>query len=87
MITKRTFVDQLTVLEDGQLQIREATQFEENGTPVSEKSYRRYVRVPGDDLAGEDELVRDVGNNLHTPARIANFQAQRNARQQGRGNS
>ena len=65
-IEKRVFVDLVEVLEDGQLQVREATQFFEDGIPISSKSFVRKVVAPGDDLAKEDKRVRDIGGVLHT---------------------
>ena len=58
------------VLEDGQIQVREITRVMEDGVELS-KTFHRHVVDVGDDTTGESELVRDVAQNLHTPARIA----------------
>ena len=79
MIEKREFVDKLEVLQDGQVQVRTATQFFENDIAVSEKSFHRKVIEPGADVAAEDELVRDVvSGNLHKKTRVDKFNERRN---------
>ena len=65
-ITKETVVDKCEVLGDyKQLQVRTATRIKEDGVVLSE-TYHRHVVVPGDDLSGEDALVRSVGEAVHT---------------------
>ena len=65
-ITKETVVDKCEVLGDyKQLQVRTATRIKEDGVLLSE-TYHRHVVVPGDDLSGEDALVRSVGEAVHT---------------------
>ena len=77
-ITKRIFVDKIEVLEDGQLNIRTATQFFEGGEAVSEKSFHRKTIEVGDDVTAEDALVKDVvDGKLFTAARVAKAQARR----------
>ncbi len=65
-ITKETVVDKCEVLGDyKQLQVRTATRIKEDGVLLSE-TYHRHVVEPGDDLSGEDALVRSVGGAVHT---------------------
>ena len=65
-ITKETVVDKCEVLGDyKQLQVRTATRIKEDGVLLSE-TYHRHVVAPGDDLSGEDALVRSVGEAVHT---------------------
>jgi|APSaa5957512535_1039671.scaffolds.fasta_scaffold107941_2 hypothetical protein len=68
-IIKRVWVDRVEVLENGNLQVRTAAAYIEDGVQ-GEKTFSRKVVAPGDDLSGEDELVRDVGQGAHTPERI-----------------
>ena len=58
-LTKSTKTDRIEVLARGQLQIRSATTFAEDGVELSE-SYHRHVLVPGDDTSGEQQRVQDV---------------------------
>ncbi len=73
-IIKQTVVDKIEVLEDGQMQIREAVRIIEDGELLSTSYARRVIDV-GDDVSGEEQLVQDVASNMHTPARIAARQA------------
>ncbi len=73
-LTKQVVVDQITVLEEGQLQIRTATRVVEDGVLLGETYHRRVIE-PGDVLTGESGRVRDVGNAVHTTAVIAAWRA------------
>jgi hypothetical protein len=64
-LTKEVVIDQITVLEDGQMQVREVTRIMEDGVELS-KSYHRHVVSPGDDLTKEDAKVAEVGTVVHT---------------------
>ena len=75
MITKRT-VAIPTVLEDGQIQLREDTVFEEDGVEVI-RTHRRRVLEPGDNVTTESPRVRDICNIVWTPAIIADFEQRR----------
>tara|TARA_R110002153_G_C13155829_1_gene482520 strand:- start:83 stop:340 length:258 start_codon:yes stop_codon:yes gene_type:complete len=69
-ITKEVVVDRVEVLGDHkQLQVRTATRIKEDGVVLSE-TYHRHVVEPGDDLSGEDALVRSIGELVHTSAVI-----------------
>jgi hypothetical protein len=73
-LTERRVIDQITVLEDGQLQVREATVIERDGVEIS-RLYHRHVVVPGDNLDNENSRVRAVGEVEHTAAVIAAYRA------------
>ena len=64
-ITKEVVVDQITVLEDGQMQVRQCTRIMEDGVELS-KSYHRHVVAPTDDLDKEDKKVKDIAAAVHT---------------------
>ena len=64
-ITKEVVIDQITVLEDGQIQVREATRILEDGERISE-TFHRHVVPPGADLDQEDARVKQVGGVVHT---------------------
>lgn len=49
MIEKRKLFTQFTVLERGQVQLRETTRILESGSVISE-NHHRFVREPGDDI-------------------------------------
>jgi len=74
-ITKEIVVDKCEVLGDyKQLQVRTATRIKEDGVLLSE-TYHRHVVHPGDDLSGEDALVRSIGELVHTSAAITAWNA------------
>lgn len=70
MALSKELQHQITVLPDGQLEVREATIIKENGVELS-RSYHRKVIDVGDDVSAEPSLVKDIANGVHTPARVA----------------
>ncbi|MCH7713760.1 MAG: hypothetical protein IIC99_09070 [Chloroflexi bacterium] len=66
MLEEHSVIDQITVLEDGQIQVRRADKVLRDGVEIA-KTYHRHVVGPGDDLAGEDEKVRTIAVVVHTP--------------------
>lgn len=58
-LSKTVLIDQITVLEMGQVQVRQATVISEDGTEVSRK-FHRHVLEPGDDLTGQDDRVAAI---------------------------
>ena len=73
-LTEETVVDQITVLEDGQIQVRKVTRVMRDGEKIAE-TYHRHVVNPGDDLAAEDARVNTVGTAVHTASVITAFEA------------
>jgi hypothetical protein len=73
-LTEETVVDQITVLEDEQIQVRRATIVLRDGAEIS-RTYHRHVVAPGDDVSAEDVRVRDVATLVHTDAAIAAYRA------------
>ena len=71
-LTKKT-ESQVTVLPDFQLQVRTTTFIMEDGAEIS-KSYHRKVISVGADTAGEDEMVIEIADKLHTEERKALLQ-------------
>lgn len=72
MLEERTVIDQITVLEDGQIQVRQAAKVYRDGVEIA-KTYHRHVVSPGDDPAGEDARVRLVAKTIHTQAVVDAF--------------
>ncbi len=71
-LTERKEIDQITVLVDGQIQVREATVIEKDGVEIS-RTFHRHVVVPGADLSGEDARVRSIAEVEHTSAVITAY--------------
>ena len=78
--TEQTVISAITILEDGQLQIRRSRRIFDGPTMLAEQ-YHRHVRVPGDDTTQEDARVQAVAGLLWTPAVV---QAYRDAQAQNR---
>lgn len=64
---KQIVIDRIEILEDGQMQVRQATRIFEDGKLISE-SFHRHVVTPGEDLTLQDARVESVGKVLHTKA-------------------
>jgi hypothetical protein len=67
MLTEQTLISSITILEDGQLQIRRSRRVYDGDEMIGEQ-YHRHVLAPGDDLVGQDARVSAVANLLWTPA-------------------
>ena len=60
---------QVTVLPDGQMEVRTATIIMRDGEDIS-KTYHRHIVDIGDNLVPESQLVRDIAaGTLHSPER------------------
>lgn len=73
MLTEKTVVDKLEVLNDGTVQVREANQVLRDGVVIAQ-SYHRYVvsiTDPAPDLSGLDEASRLIVEAARTPERLA----------------
>lgn len=73
MITKRIQFGMISILLDGQIQLREDTIIEENGKELS-RTYHRRVLSPGDDTSKEtDGRIQVIAGLLWTPEVIKAF--------------
>lgn len=72
MINERTVIDNITVLEDGQMQIRRADIVERDGVEIA-RNFHRHVISPGQDVSGEDEKIQLIAGVIHTPLVIESF--------------
>jgi hypothetical protein len=64
-ITKETYVDQITVTENGVIYYREATRIMEDGNEIS-KTYHRTSLAPEQDLTGVPTNVVAICNAAWT---------------------
>ena len=78
MLTEQTLISSITILEDGQLQVRRSRRVFDGAELLAER-YQRHVLGPGDDLTNEDARVRAVAELLWTPAVVTAFRAARAA--------
>lgn len=73
-LTKDTYIDQITVAENGIILYREATVVLEDGAQLS-KTYHRTSLTPGQDLAGQPEKVVAIANVAWTSEVVDAYQA------------
>ena len=76
MITKQVVIDKIEVLEDGVIQVRQATRIVEDGVVIGQ-TYHRKSFTPGAVLAGEDAKVAAVATAMWTPGVVAAYAAAR----------
>ena len=72
MLKERAVIDQITILEDGQIQVRRADKIFRDGVEIA-KAYHRHVIKPGDDLSTENQRVQQVAKAVHTTKTIADY--------------
>ena len=65
-LSKEVVEDQITILEDGQIQVREVTRIIENGKILS-FAYHRRVIVPDADTANENARLKSITDTVFTP--------------------
>ena len=74
MLTKQIVIDKIEILEDGQIQIRQATKIIEDGIELS-KSYHRWVLAPGQDITNQVDKVKNIANVVWTQEVIDAYNA------------
>lgn len=77
-LTKETVIDQITVVENGEVYYREATRIMEDGKELS-KTYHRSSLTPDQDLTGVPANVVAICSVVWTPEVISAYKAQQEA--------
>ena len=65
MYTEKSVIDKMEILEDGQIQVRQADKVYKDGIEIA-KTYHRHVLAPGENLAGQDKRAADVAGLIWT---------------------
>ena len=73
-LTEQTVISAITILEDGQLQIRRSRRVYGDAEMIAEQ-YHRHILAPGDPTIQEDVRVQAVAGLLWTPAVIDAYKA------------
>ena len=81
-LEKTVGVDQIEVVANGIIQVREATIITEDGKQIS-KTYHRHCVTPGQDYSAEEPRVQAICAAVHTAECIAAYQAQQEANRLG----
>jgi hypothetical protein len=74
-LTKEVVIDKIEIVENGIVQIRQATKIMEDGKELS-SSYHRWSFEPGSDVSEQPANVQAIAAAAWTPAVIAAYQAQ-----------
>ena len=81
-LTESTSIDQIEVVRDFFVQVRQATIIERDGEFVA-RTFHRWVLTPDMDISNQEQKVQDIANAAWTPEVIAAYQAQLEANRLG----
>ena len=81
-LDKQILIDRIEIVENGTVQVRQATIITDDGNQVS-KTYHRWCIAPGEDYSTQEQQVQDICKVAHTPEVIAAYQAQQEANRLG----
>jgi hypothetical protein len=73
-LEKQIKIDRIEVVENGTVQVRQATIITENGNQLS-RTFHRWCITPGEDYSTQEQQVQDICKVSHTPEVIAAYQA------------
>ncbi len=65
-LTERIEIDQIEVVRDFFVQVRQATIIERDGEFVS-RTFHRWVLNPDSDISDQEQKVKDIANAAWTP--------------------
>ncbi len=65
-LTESTKIDQIEVVNDWNIQVRQATIIERDGEFVS-RTFHRWVLTPDSDISDQEQKVKDICNVAWTP--------------------
>jgi hypothetical protein len=81
-LTESTNIDQIEIVADWNIQVRQATIIEKDGVQVA-RSFHRWVLTPDMDISGQEQKVQDICNAAWTDevkAAYETFKAEQAAR-------
>ena len=64
-LTENTTIDQIEVVRDFFVQVRQATVIEKDGVQVA-RTFHRWVLTPDSDISGQEQKVQDICNAAWT---------------------
>jgi hypothetical protein len=64
-LTENTTIDQIEVVRDFFVQVRQATVIEKDGVQVA-RTFHRWVLTPDMDISGQEQKVKDICNAAWT---------------------
>ena len=81
-LDKQVLIDRSEVVENGTVQVRQATIITEDGNQIS-RTFHRWCIAPSQDYSDQDDKVKDICRVTHTSEVIAAYQAQQEANKLG----
>jgi len=81
-LTERKEIDQIEIVQQWNIQVRQATIIERDGEFVS-RTFHRWVLTPDSDISGQEQKVKDICNAAWTnevKAAYETFKAEQSAR-------
>ena len=81
-LTENTSIDQIEIVGDWNIQVRQATVIEKDGVQVA-RTFHRWVLTPDSDISGQEQKVKDICNVAWTDevkAAYETFKAEQAAR-------
>ena len=73
-LTESTKIDQIEVVNDWNIQVRQATVIERDGEFVS-RTFHRWVLTPDMDISDQEQKVQNICNAAWTPEVKATYEA------------
>ena len=73
-LTERIEIDQIEIVQQWNVQVRQATVIERDGDFVS-RTFHRWVLTPDMDISGQEQKVQDICNAAWTPEVKAAYEA------------
>lgn len=73
-LTESTKIDQIEIVGDWNIQVRQCTTIERDGQFVS-NSFHRWVLTPDQDISGQEQKVQDICNAAWTDEVKAAYEA------------
>jgi hypothetical protein len=74
-LDKQTKIDRVEVVENGTVQVREATIITEDDNQIS-RTFHRWCIAPGEDYSEQEQQVQDICKVTHTLEVIAAYKTQ-----------
>jgi hypothetical protein len=81
-LTERTEIDQIEIVQQWNIQVRQATVITKNGEQIA-RTFHRWVLTPDMDISGQEQKVQDIANAAWTDevkAAYETFKAEQAAR-------
>ena len=81
-LTENTNIDQIEIVQQWNIQVRQATTIERDGVQIA-RTFHRWVLTPDSDISNQEQRVQDIANAAWTPevkAAYETFKAEQAAR-------